>query len=186
MKIYLKNKTTSEISKVESKNFSTLSRGVRDLNDEATQEEADVFILQESKDKTITQIKTNRNNANLLPLNSIQALEIIDNGDGSFTTSENSKNFLFNVAKTNTPLTESSNIINSALRGKVIRYSCAIVEGENIRKGYVEIDVTVAENIENHLIVRGQDNVALANSLEDEVNACTTIEEVEAIDINFS
>ena len=150
-------------------------------------------LLQKSKDKKIAEIKINRKNANLLPLKSIQALEIIDNGDGSFTTSENSKNFLFNVAKTDSPLTDPSNIINSALRGKVIRYSCPIVEGENIRKGYVEINATVDENIEDHLIIRGQNNIYLANILEDQVNSINldngldvALEEIDSIDINFT
>lgn len=54
MKIYLKNKTTQKISLIESESFLTLSKGIRDLNDEATTQEIDNFTMEQERDKKIT------------------------------------------------------------------------------------------------------------------------------------
>jgi hypothetical protein len=146
----------------------------------------DAELLQKAKDSKITQLKINRDEDNKRPLVSQQALEIIDNGDGTFTTSANLKYFSFSVEKTGLSVTEPSNIINTALRGNVVRYSCAIIEGATQRKGYIEIDSSVAANIETHLAIRAQENIAFANRQEKVINACTTIEEVEAVDISIT
>ena len=146
----------------------------------------DEELLQRAKDSKITQLKINRDEDNKRPLVSQQALEVIDNGDGTFTTSANLKYFSFPVEQTGVSVTEPSNIINTALRGNVIRYSCAIIEGENLRKGYVEIDSNVAIAIEAHLAIRAQNNISFSNQKEDEINDCATIAEVEAVDISIN
>jgi hypothetical protein len=59
MKIYLKDKITGKIHVAEANDFFSFSKNIRDLNDEATQEEADLFILNEAKNSKETQIKLN-------------------------------------------------------------------------------------------------------------------------------
>jgi hypothetical protein len=164
---------------------SSLEVGISILNyyeiSDLTEEE-----LKQSKNYKIKQLKENRDEANIKLLDSQKAPEVVDNGDGSFTTSTDLKYFSFRTERTSTPLTSPSNIINSALRGNNIRYSCSINEGKQKRKGYVEIDSNIAQSLEQHLMVRAQSNIAFANLKEDEINTCSTVEEVEAIDINFN
>tara|TARA_R110000868_G_scaffold220103_2_gene471214 strand:- start:729 stop:1343 length:615 start_codon:yes stop_codon:yes gene_type:complete len=176
MKIYLKNKTSNKISTQEADSFFSLSKNIRDSNDEATQQEADSFILQEVKDSKIAEIKANRKEANQKDLISIQANEITDNGNGSFTTTTNLVDFAFKTKRSEDELTSPSNLLNACLRGNTIRYSCDILNPS--RKGYVEMTPTVAVNMENHLIIRGEANVVYANNLEKEINDCTTVIEV--------
>ncbi len=144
----------------------------------------DSQLLQEAKNAKIIQIKVNRKESNQKDLILVQAKEITDNGDGSFTTTTDLVNFSFRTRRSGDELTNPSNLINACLRGVTIRYSCEILNPS--RRGYVEITQAIAENIESHLINRGQNNVYYANTLEDEINNCSTVEEVEAIDINFS
>jgi len=147
---------------------------------------SDSELLKAAKDEKILKVKANRFEANQKPTNSCQAFEIIDNGNGSFTTTRELKYFTFNVIETGETLTNSSNIINSTARGLVARYSCAIIEGKHTRKGYVEIDTKVSKKLEAHLAIRAQTNVSFANGLEKEINNCTTIEEINNIDIKFN
>jgi len=144
----------------------------------------DSELLQEAKDSKIAQIKANRKEANQKDLTSIQANEITDNDDGSFTSTTNLVDFAFRTRSSEDELTSPSNLLNACLRGNTIRYSCEILNPT--RKGYVEITPAIAGNIETHLIVRGETNVAYANQLEKDINDCTTLEEVNNIDITFS
>lgn len=140
-------------------------------------------LLQIAKDSKIAQIKKNRTEANKKPMISAQANEITYNGDGTFTTTTDLVYFAFRTVTTDDLLTNPANLINACLRGQIIKYSCEILNPS--RKGYVEIDSNVASNIENHLVIRAQHNVIHANDLEDQVNACSTIEEVDNINIDF-
>jgi hypothetical protein len=144
----------------------------------------DSELLQEAKDSKISQIKANRKAANQKDLISIQANEITDNGDGSFTATTNLVDFAFRTKSSEDELTSPSNLLNACLRGNTIRYSCEILNPT--RKGYVEITPAIAGNIETHLIARGETNVAYANQLEKDVDDCTTIEDINNIDITFS
>jgi hypothetical protein len=66
-----------------------------------------------------------------------------------------------------------------------LRYSCAILEGEVIRKGYVAIDAIAANEIRIHITQRVEAAVAYANSLEKEINLASSLEELSNININF-
>jgi hypothetical protein len=145
----------------------------------------DSELLQEAKDAKIDELKANRKAANQKDLTSIQAYEITDNGNGSFTTTTNLKYFAFQVKETGDKTTEGDKVLNRALRNKIVRYSCAILD-DPIRKGYVEIDAAKAAEIEDHLALRVETNITHANQVEDSIEDCTTIEEVNNIDITFS
>jgi hypothetical protein len=132
--------------------------------------------LQEAKDIKISQLKANRDQACEKDLISFQGNEIIDNGNGSFTTTTNLVDFAFRTKKSTVELTSPSNVIDSCLRGKTIRYSCEILNPS--RKGYIEMTPTLAQSIEDHLIQRAETNIAYVNQLEDQIEAINIIEDV--------
>jgi hypothetical protein len=137
-------------------------------------------LLEQAKTTKITQLKANRNVALGKPYAACKAYEW-DKPE----IEENKVYFEFSVEATGIQLTEPNTIIFGASLGSIIKYSCTIIEGQNRREGYVILDQAVAQNISSHLADRGTSYVAYANDKEVEINTCTTIEELEAIDINF-
>ena len=135
-------------------------------------------ILEQAKLTKIAQLKANRNAA-LESSHETQAFEIIDDTLG------NKVRFEFSTKATGIPLTEPKSILDIALKNINVKYSCEIIENGVRRKGYVLLNKEIAENLEFHLTDRSNTNVKYANDLEAEINACTTIEEVESININF-
>ena len=65
---YLKNKTTNEIKTFEVDNYLQLSKNIRDQYIEATQEEIDLYLLQEAKNNKIAEIKKAKDKALYLPV----------------------------------------------------------------------------------------------------------------------
>jgi len=143
-------------------------------------DKSDEDFLAEKKNEKIAQLKTNRNVALGKPYAACKAYEW-DKPE----IEENEVYFEFSVEATGIQLTEPNTIIFGASLGSIIKYSCTIIEGQNRREGYVILDQAVAQNISSHLADRGTTYVAYANDKEVEINACTTIEELEAIDITF-
>jgi len=143
-------------------------------------EYSDLEDLTEAKLAKIAQLKANRNVALGKPYAACKAYEW-DKPE----IEENEVYFEFSVEATGVQLTEPNTIIFGASLGSIIKYSCTIIEGENRREGYVILDQAVAQNISSHLADRGTSYVAYANDKEVEINACTTIEELEAINITF-
>jgi hypothetical protein len=136
--------------------------------------------LPNAKAAKIAQLKANRNVALGKPYAACKAYEW-DKPE----IEENEVYFEFSVEATGVQLTEPNTIIFSASLGSIIKYSCIIIEGQNRREGYVILDQAVAQNISSHLADRGTNYVAYANDKEVEINACTTLEELDAININF-
>jgi hypothetical protein len=143
-------------------------------------DKSDEDFLAEKKNEKIAQLKANRNVALGKPYDACKAYEW-DKPE----IEENEVYFEFSVKATGIQLTEPNTIIFGASLGSIIKYSCTIIEGQNRREGYIILDQAVAQNISYHLADRGTTYVAYANDKEVEINACTTIEELEAIDITF-
>jgi len=137
-------------------------------------------LLDNLRAKKIAQLKTNRNEALGKPYAACKAYEW-DKPE----IEENEIYFEFSVEATGIQLTEPNTIIFGASLGSIIKYSCIIIEGENRREGYIILNQAVAQNISAHLADRGTQYVAYANEKEAEINACTTLEQVNAININF-
>jgi hypothetical protein len=143
-------------------------------------DKSDEDFLAKKKNEKIAQLKANRNAALEKPYSACKAYEW-----GEPEIEENKVYFEFSVEATGIQLTEPNTIIFGASLGSIIKYSCTIIEGEDRREGYIILDQTVAQNISSHLADHGTQYVAYANEKEVEINACTTLEELNAININF-
>jgi hypothetical protein len=171
--------------------------GIPDLNVwvKATEEQAEAYELQEAKDSKIAQMKINRD-AN------IAKDYVLSEGNEITTTVEqpiqsdwvvgNIYTFYFNVKETGLSATEPSTILTNATNTDFVPYSCGIITGIDpdtgkniIRQGYIRITAAIADAIGNDLKNRTVFSVIRANNLEIQINACNTIEEVDAININF-
>ena len=137
--------------------------------------------LQEVKAAKIAQLKANRNAALEKPFVACKAREWSEDGEPQ----KDEVYFEFSAKSTGIQLTEPNTIIFGAMLGGVIKYSCTIIEGENRREGYVILNQEVAQSVSLHLTDRGTTYVAYANEKEVEINACATLEQLEAIDITF-
>lgn len=148
-------------------------------------------ILQEAKSSKLLQLKENRDNYNLRPIVSIQAEEIAISEDGQNIFTGNEVYFEFFVNSTNQPASEPNSIVLGTILlslqnpSHYIRYSCNIIEGQSKRKGYVALTGNVAVNLQTHIQNRVEGAILLTNQLETEINACTTLEEVNEINITF-
>ena len=146
-------------------------------------------LFQSAKTAKIVQLKLNRDKANMLNMVSHQAYETKQIGELEFEETQNLVYFRFNTGPTGIPSTEAPTVINNILvrqdKAFKIRYSAKIIEGDTIRSGYVMIDYDLALNISNHSILRIQDNTTHCNNIEKDINACTTIEELNSINIEF-
>jgi len=161
---------------------------------EATQEQAKSHELQEAKDSKIAQMKINRD-ANI-------AKDYVLSEGNEITTTVvepiqsdwvigDIYTFYFNVKETGLSATEPSTVLTNATNTDFVPYSCGIIdpnsESENeIRQGYIRITAAIADAIGNDLKNRTVFSVIRANTLEIQIKDCNTIEEVNAIDINFN
>lgn len=184
--IYKKEPTTNRI--VSFQNEASIGAGFANW---ITLSESEIlaYELQEAKTTKITQLNLNRDAANIAPMEDTKAMEVIVE-DGEDDKFGNEVYFLFRTVNTNNPATSPSTIISTAIRKGInpdyyLRYSCAIIDGGIIRKGYVALTGDIASEISDHAEMRNTENIREANRIEDQINACTTLEEVEAININF-
>ncbi len=143
--------------------------------------------LQEAKDSKIAQMKINRDANINKDYTSSQGNELTYNPSTGIWDQGELFYFHFSVKLTDSTSTNPEVVLRAAKENDVI-YSCDIVdssvEGE-IRKGYINLDATLSDNIGFHVRERTQKSIIWANTLEIEINACNTIEAVNAIDINF-
>ena len=184
MKIYIKDKITGKIDVAQANDFFSLSKNIRDLNDEATQEEADLFILNEAKKSKIEQIKANRDEAQLKPVTnpSLSTAPLLL-GFGQGLAGED-VNFSFDTKPTGNGLTDPSTILSELM----IEDSTTDYASERLDTNedcYVRINKIIAKQIKDHLKVRIVANIGHARDLVNQVESCTTIEEVNNIDITF-
>jgi hypothetical protein len=183
--IYLKNPATGQVITGE-------AFGIYfDSWETPSQSEIDAYKLQEAKTSKIAQLKINRDNANIADMVSHQGFEIIQTNKGSFQTTENLVYFRFKIASTNNPASEPNSVCFGVIFNSYnnplyqLRYSCTIIDENSTRKGYVAIDKVLASSIMSHAIIRNTNNISLCNQIEKQINSCTTLEEVEAINIEF-
>jgi hypothetical protein len=156
-------------------------------------------LLQEAKDIKISQLKSNRNNANLKPMSAVA--NEITHINGVFNETANQVSFMFDTVSSEQPATEPNTIILGVLLGSIknsdfmIRYSCKINEGQEVRKGYVLLNESATSNIQAHLINRNENNISFTNDAEDEINAINTTDDIDldaaivlinAVDISFT
>lgn len=152
----------------------------------------DSVLLQESKNSKITEIKQKRDQGNIQDMTSHQATELIPAENNTFTEG-NLVYFSFRTAPTGNPATEPTAILtnimvkNNNLLSQgldpihYLSYSCAILEEENIRKGYIKLDFELVKEIVSHMERRNSANIRHCNELEAQVEAATTIEEINNI-----
>jgi hypothetical protein len=151
--------------------------------------------LQEAKDAQIAQMKINRDD-------NIAKDYVLSEGNEITTTVVEPiqsdwvigdiYTFYFNVKETGLSATEPSTILTNATNTDFVPYSCGIITGVDpdtgkdiIKKGYIRITAAISDAIGNDLKNRTVFSVIRANTLEIQINACTTVAQVEAIDINF-
>jgi len=155
-----------------------------------TESEVLAYELQEAKTAKITQLNINRDAANLTPTRDTKAREVIVI-DGESDKLGNEFYFLFRVTNTNNPASNPATILNTAIRkgadnpNYYLRYSGIIIDGDTTRKGYVGITGGIANLLSDHLESRNLANIDYANNIEKKINACTTLEELNAINIEF-
>lgn len=142
--------------------------------------------LQEAKTFKITQLKLNRDNANTKDMVSHQAFELKQIGRYEFVETTNLVYFAFQTKDTGQPATQPDTIVQNAIASdQPMRYSCKIIEGDQIRKGYVSFDKLVAISIRDHALLRNIYNITECNNIEIDINACTTLDELNAINITL-
>ena len=146
-----------------------------------------IVDLQEAKTAKINQLKLNRNAHNLSSMDFVQAKEITFDEFGFDVITDNEVYFKFNVSATGQPTSEPSSLILGYINRPVgyLRYSCVIIEEGKVRKGYIKFNQEIAIILEQHISRRYTDAIKHTNDIEKDINACTTIEEVNAININF-
>ena len=182
---YLKEVSTQIIYKFQESELPTFP----ELFEPATEAEILEIELTEAKQIKIKQLKENRNQRLLKVMKFTKAFEIVFNDQGLDVITNNEVFFEFRVTSTGQPATEPNSLLLNAITktgDKYIRYSCVIIEGENSRKGYIQLNSVVANNLLTHIEQRNTDYIKLSNDLETEINNCLTLEEVENIDININ
>jgi hypothetical protein len=144
--------------------------------------------LQEAKDSKIAQMKINRDDNINKDYVSSQGNELIYNSSTGLWDIGQSFYFHFSVKLTDSTATNPEVVLRAAKESD-ITYSCDIIDDSvdgGIRKGYINLTAALSDDVGVHVRNRTQDSIIWANNLEIEINACTTIEEVEAVDINFN
>lgn len=180
---YLKNPQTNEVIKNES--FGSFFDDWIEL----TESEILAYKLQEAKTAKIIQLKANRNTYTAKSMDFTQAKEITFDEFGLDVISKKDFYFKFNVNAAGQPALEPDTIILSAQiepdDTTYTRYSCSIIDGEITRKGYIMLNKTVATTLQKHIKLRASNAIKKSNEIEVLINACTTVEELNAINIDF-
>jgi len=155
---------------------------------EATEEQVKIYELQEAKDSKLAQMKINRDANINKDYTSSQGNELTYNPETGIWDIGQLFYFHFSVKLTDSTSTNPEVILRAAKENDV-QYSCDIIDGgvENgIRKGYINLTAALSDDVGVHVRVRTQNSIIYANNLTIEINACTTVAQVEAIDINFN
>jgi hypothetical protein len=148
-------------------------------------------ILSDRKNKRISDLKINRDAYLLQDYVSHQAIELQLNEDGEPAIEGESVYFRFKCKPTGNPASEPNSIligvisISQSFEGYYITYSCDIIEGDSIRKGYIKLDVPTAIQLISHIQDRNTGAIRMTNEREAAINNATSLEEIEAIEITF-
>ena len=146
-------------------------------------------LLQQAKIAKLTELKTKFDAELISPHNSHKAEELLVDELQQETLTNKQVYFLFKTQATGIPVTEPYNLLTN-IRNHVdpnyhLRYFCTIVENDVQRKGYVKITKKIAEDIQAHMALRGTTSVSKSVDIQSLINAATTIEEVNQIEIQF-
>jgi exonuclease III len=169
MTIYIINENTDIITPFEVDNINLLSPFLRTLpNREITTQERDGYLLQEAKDSKKLEINKARDEA------------IYSN---ITITTENSGSQIFSCFKNisgelNLAITALQNRIDNGETDPTIRFP-------EVNNSIISMTINDYKAIQNELGLRA-DYYAQGRELKDSVEACTTIEEVDAINIVFN
>lgn len=176
--------------------FSELVFAQPDYKNRAEREEKNAEqILNEAKEAKIQTLKSNRDNANLRPMVSIKAPELI--GEMGSKTFGDLVYFSFDTKATNNPATEPNSIVFATILNGMVnpnyyaQYSTIIIEGDSTRKGYVAITPTVAGQLAGHAAHRNTMNIEYCNQQEVLIKAVSVYfpeghEQAGQLDINSS
>lgn len=145
-------------------------------------------LLQEAKNKKLAELKNVRDLTNILPIDTLQGYEIIND-----IKSNNLVKFIFSTSPTGNTATEPNNILFSTNFGCLIdpnyytQYSCLIIDSDGSkRKGYIAIDNTLAISLMNHYKERSINNIKVCNLIENQIEAATSLQELGEININYN
>jgi hypothetical protein len=153
-----------------------------------TQEES---ILSEKKIEKISLLKLNREAYLLQDYVSHQAIELELDEDDNPSIDGEQVYFKFKCKPTGNPASEPNSILlgvlvaSSSSPNYFIRYSCEIIDGQNTRKGYVKINASVASQLMSHVSDRNIGAIKLTNEREAAIEAATTLDQVNAVEITF-
>lgn len=154
----------------------------------------DAYDLQEAKTTKLAEIKAKRDEMDLKPFkrfsNEISpAYEVTFDEFLDVTKTDNIVSFVFDVRPLDVPIRTPSEILSEVKESSAdnpdyfLPYSCDIIDnaGNFLRKGAVALDLSLRNDIRNHLKNRATQNTFRANFLKQQVLAATTIEEVQTI-----
>jgi len=204
-KIFLKNiDDNAQIAVFENENYNLSSLNWVKLS----KEEIEIYLLKKAKDKKLIQLETYILARKTEPFTSHLAPEIIDGSrigpDVKFHWHVNdipnsnltSESFLSKCTmdyvscsdyarKTGTDYTSEKTIYNNCLKQKIVPYPTTIIkkdaEGKDKKQAGVVNIFPVAFSLAQHIQTREIQNNMLLKQKEIEINACKSVEEVEAI-----
>jgi hypothetical protein len=137
--------------------------------------------LEKIKNIKKLQVKDRRNEENIKPITNISAPLLKEGTSGLVLDGTKTVNFVFNMSPTSNSFTDPTTILTEIItQDSTTDYSTTKVSDGS--KCYVRLDKTIAENIKAHAKTRMLSNIFFANKIEEAIDACTTVAEVEVID----
>ncbi len=171
---YYKNKFTNEIFFIDI--YSNLSNIANNIP--LTQQEIDLYLLNQAKQKKIQELKAIRDEKNIDPLTNCIAKILNDNGTLGADTS-----FLFYANRhPSNPASDPNAILTACLMlGQTIPYSTRDLEDNKI---CIALTPTIAKIISVNLAKRNGENYKKYDNLTILINQAKTIEEINNINWN--
>lgn len=171
---YYKNKFTNEIFFIDI--YSNLSNIANNIP--LTQQEIDLYLLNQAKQKKIQELKAIRDEKNIEPLTSCIAKILNENG-----TLGNDTNFLFYANRhPSNPASDPNAILTACIMfGQTIPYSTRDLKDNKI---CIALTPTIAKIISVSLVKRNGDNYKQYDNLTILINQAKTKEEINNINWN--
>jgi hypothetical protein len=173
--IFLKNPKTNEITSFQ--NESQIGIGFIDWI-KLTQQEIDLYLLNQAKQNKIQELKTIRDEKNIEPLTSCIAKILNENG-----TLGNDTSFLFYANRhPSNPASDPNAILTACIMfGQTIPYSTRDLKDNKI---CIALTPTIAKIISVSLVKRNGDNYKQYDNLTILINQAKTKEEINNINWN--